>query len=41
MSEATSRGNGRRSNICAFVEHVFAHQKVKMGLFVAASGAPK
>ncbi|MER8570212.1 transposase [Mesorhizobium sp. M0924] len=34
MSEATSRANGRRSRIRAFVEHVFAQQKSRMGLFV-------
>lgn len=34
MSEATSRANGRRSKIRAFVEHVFARQKVHMKLFI-------
>lgn len=34
MSEATSRANGRRSKIRAFVEHVFAQQKSHMGLIV-------
>ena len=38
MSEATSRANGRRSKIRAFVEHVFAHQKARMGLFVRTIG---
>lgn len=38
MSEATSRANGRRSKICAFVEHVFAQQKSRMGLFVPTIG---
>jgi IS5 family transposase len=38
MSEATSRANGRRSKIRAFVEHVFAQQKSRMGLFVRAIG---
>ena len=34
MSEAMSRANGRRSKVRAFVEHVFAQQKSRMGLFV-------
>jgi len=38
MSEATSRANGRRSKIRAFVEHVFAQQKSRMGLFVRTIG---
>jgi transposase, IS5 family len=38
MSEATARANGRRSKIRAFVEHVFAHQKSRMGLFVRTIG---
>jgi len=38
MSEATLRANGRRSKIRAFVEHVFAHQKSRMGLFVRTIG---
>lgn len=38
MSEATSRANGRRSKIRAFVEHVFAHQKARMGLCVRTIG---
>lgn len=38
MSEATSRANGRRSKIRAIVEHVFAHQKARMGLFVRTIG---
>lgn len=38
MSEATSRANGRRSKIRAFVEHVFARQKSCMGLFVRTIG---
>ena len=38
MSEATSRANGRRSKIRAFVEHVFAPQKSRMGLFVRSIG---
>ncbi|MBG6143950.1 IS5 family transposase [Labrenzia sp. EL_142] len=38
MSEATSRANGCRSKIRAFVEHVFAQQKSRMGLFVRTIG---
>ena len=38
MSEATSRANGRRSKIRAFIEHVFAQQKSRMGLFVRTIG---
>jgi len=38
MSEAMARANGRRSKIRAFVEHVFAHQKARMGLFVRTIG---
>ena len=36
--EATSRANGRRSKIRAVVEHVFAQQKARMGLFVRTIG---
>jgi transposase, IS5 family len=38
MSEQTARANGRRSKIRAFVEHVFAQQKSRMGLFVRTIG---
>lgn len=38
MSEATSRANGRRSKTRAFVEHVFAHQKSRMGPFIRTIG---
>lgn len=38
MSEATARANGRRSKIRARIEHVFAHQKARMGLFVRTIG---
>ncbi len=38
MGEATSRANGRRSRIRAFVEHVFAQQKSRMGLLVRTIG---
>jgi IS5 family transposase len=36
MIEAPARANGRRSKIRAFVEHVFAQQKSRIGLFVRA-----
>jgi IS5 family transposase len=38
MSQRTARANGRRSRIRAFVEHVFAHQKARMRLFVRTIG---
>lgn len=38
MPETTRRANGRRYRIRAIVEHVFAHQKVRMGLFVRTIG---
>jgi IS5 family transposase len=38
MSKRTARANGRRSKIRAFVEHVFAQQKARMGLFVRTIG---
>jgi len=38
MNEATSRANGRRSKIRAFVEHVFARQKAQMKLFIRTIG---
>ena len=38
MSEATARANGRRSKIRSRVEHVFAHQKSRMGMFVRTIG---
>lgn len=38
MSEVMARANGRRSKIRAAVEHVFAHQKARMGLFVRTIG---
>jgi IS5 family transposase len=38
MSDAMSRANRRRSKVRAFVEHVFAHQKSRMGLFVRTIG---
>ena len=38
MSERTAQANGRRSKIRAVVEHVFAHQKHRMGLFIRTIG---
>jgi len=38
MSQAMSRANARRSQVRAFIEHVFAHQKARMGLFVRTIG---
>jgi len=38
MYQRTARANGRRSKVRAFVEHVFAHQKARMGLFVRTIG---
>jgi len=38
MSQRAARANGRRSRIRAFVEHVFAHQKARMGLFIRTIG---
>ena len=38
MPEATARANARKSSIRARVEHVFAHQKNRYGLFVRTIG---
>ena len=38
MPEATSRANARKSAVRARVEHVFAHQKNRFGLFVRIIG---
>ena len=38
MSEAMARANGRRSKVRAAIEHVFAHQKARMSLFVRTIG---
>ena len=35
---ATARASARKSSIRAAVEHVFAHQKVRFGLFVRTIG---
>jgi len=41
MPEATSRANGRKSKVRSKVEHVFAQQKVRMGLFIRTIGLPR
>ena len=38
MSERASRANGKRSRVRAFVEHVFAHQKGPIALFIRTIG---
>mgnify|MGYP001793632657 CR=1 FL=1 len=38
MPEATSRANARKSSVRARVEHVFAHQKNRFGLFIRTIG---
>lgn len=38
MPEAMRRANGKKSNVRARVEHVFAEQKDRMGLFVRTIG---
>ncbi len=38
MSEATSRANGKKSTVRARVEHVFAYQKNRFGLFIRTIG---
>jgi IS5 family transposase len=38
MPQATARANARKSSIRAAVEHVFAHQKIRFGLFVRTIG---
>jgi transposase, IS5 family len=38
MPEATARANGRKSSIRARIEHVFAHQKNRFGLFIRTIG---
>lgn len=39
MSEATTTANGWRSKIRSRMEHVFAHQDARMGLFVCIIGS--
>jgi IS5 family transposase len=38
MPQATARANARKSSIRARVEHVFAHQKTRFGLFIRTIG---
>ena len=38
MSKATARANAKKSSIRAAVEHVFAHQKNRFGLFIRTIG---
>lgn len=38
MPEATARANARKSSVRAKVEHVFAHQKNRFGLFIRTIG---
>lgn len=38
MLEKTRRANGRKSAVRAYVEHVFAEQKDRMGLFIRTIG---
>lgn len=38
MPESVRRGNATKSKVRARVEHVFAHQKAKMGLFIRTIG---
>jgi IS5 family transposase len=38
MPQATARANAKKSSIRAAVEHVFAHQKMRFGLFIRIIG---
>jgi transposase, IS5 family len=38
MPERTAKANAAKSKVRARVEHVFAHQKDKMGLFIRTIG---
>lgn len=38
MPRATARANAKKSSIRAAVEHVFAHQKNRFGLFIRTIG---
>ena len=38
MPEASARTNARKSSVRARVEHVFAHQKNRFGLFIRTIG---
>ena len=41
MPAHTRRANGRKSKVRAAVEHVFADQKSRMGLFIRTVGLPR
>lgn len=41
MPPATARANARKSSIRARIEHVFAHQKTRFGLFIRTIGLPR
>jgi transposase, IS5 family len=38
MPQATARANAKKSSIRARIEHVFAHQKTRFGLFIRTIG---
>ena len=38
MPRAVAQANARKSSIRAAVEHVFAHQKIRFGLFIRTIG---
>jgi len=38
MPKATARANAKKSSIRAQAEHVFAHQKMRYGLFIRTIG---
>jgi hypothetical protein len=38
MPPATARANGKKSSVRARIEHVFAHQKNRFGLFIRTIG---
>ncbi len=38
MSKATARANAKKSSIRACIKHVFAHQKMRFGLFIRTIG---
>jgi IS5 family transposase len=38
MSKRTSKANGRKSTVRAKVEHVFGHQKDRMGMVIRTIG---
>ncbi len=38
LSKATARANARKSSVRARIQHVFAHQKTRVGLFIRTIG---